>query len=107
MKLLRALLVTIIVIGVFMAGYYRFWVLRLPDRNTPYNEKVFISPGNGTIASVKQRSSNSLLVTKGDDGAINVWTKDVDTAGTIISIQMDLSNVHYQRAPASGKILAE
>ena len=31
----------------------------------------------------------------------------MDTAGTIISIQMDVTNVHFQRAPVAGKVLTE
>jgi phosphatidylserine decarboxylase len=79
----------------------------LPDRNIPHNSKIFVSPANGKIVSISHWNSESLVVTKAEYGAINVWTKDVDTAGTIVSIQMDVTNVHYQRAPVDGKVISE
>src|SRR4051812_16057436 len=90
-------------ICILLGLYYRFWFLRLPDRNIPNNNTVFVAPANGKIVSIHRWSAESVLITKGELGVINVWTKDVDTAGTIISIQMDVTNVHYQRAPAGGK----
>jgi phosphatidylserine decarboxylase len=96
-----------LIIAVALLGYYKMWFLRLPDRNIPHNDKVFVSPANGKIVSVKTWNQQSLVVTKEQFGAINVWTKDIDTAGTIISIQMDVTNVHYQRAPVSGKVISE
>jgi phosphatidylserine decarboxylase len=107
MKLLKALIYSAIILTVFLFAYYQVWFLRQPSRNIPGNSKVFVSPANGKIVSIHKWNSQSLVVTKEEYGAINVWTKDVDTAGTIISIQMDVTNVHYQRAPVDGKIVAE
>ena len=107
MKILRRLLYLFLFIVVLLLGYYRLWFLRMPDRNIPHNEHVYVSPANGKIVSVAKWNRNNLVVTKGDDGAINVWTKDVDTAGTIVSIQMNVFNAHYQRAPLSGRVIAE
>jgi len=81
--------------------------LRQPTRNIPADNKVFVSPANGRIVSIHPWNSQSLVVSKEEYGAINVWTKDVDTAGTIISIQMNVANVHYQRAPVGGKVISE
>lgn len=64
-----------------------------------------MSPANGVVVSVKEWNSETLKEMKGDFGVINVWTKDVDTAGTIISIQMDPTNVHYQRSPTVATVL--
>lgn len=107
MKFLRVLIYTAVALAVFLFTYYQVWFLRQPQRNIPGNDHVFVSPANGKIVSVHKWNSQSLVVTKEEFGAINVWTKDVDTAGTIISIQMDVTNVHYQRAPVGGKVLAE
>jgi phosphatidylserine decarboxylase len=107
MKWIRGTVTFALILTVLLLGYYRLWFLRLPDRNIPHSNKVFISPANGKIVSIHHWNSQSLVVTKEDYGAINVWTKDVDTAGTIISIQMDVTNVHYQRSPTDGKILSE
>jgi len=107
MKLLKRFFYFSITIVILLTVYYKFWFLRQTERNIPHNNKVFVSPANGKIVSVKKWNSESLVVTKEEFGAINVWTKDVDTAGTIISIQMDVTNVHYQRAPMDGKVIAE
>ena len=106
-KFLRGLIYTAIILGVFLFTYYQVWFLRQPVRNIPANDHVFVSPANGTIVSIHKWNTQSLVVTKEEYGAINVWTKDVDTAGTIISIQMNVANVHYQRAPVSGKVISE
>ena len=107
MKFLRGLIYTAVTLTVFLFTYYQVWFLRQPNRNVPANDHVFVSPANGKIVSIHTWNSQSLVVTKEAFGAINVWTKDVDTAGTIISIQMDDTNVHYQRAPVAGKVILE
>ncbi len=90
-----------------MVAYYQFWFLRQPARNIPNNNALYVAPANGIIVSVHKWTADNMLVTKGEMGVINVWTKDVDTAGTIISIQMDPTNVHFQRAPVGGKIVSK
>ena len=102
-RIVYALLILVVVLG----AYYRLWFLRQPERHIPKNDKVFVSPANGKIVSVHKWNAETLVVTKAKFGAINVWTGDVDTAGTIISIQMDVTNVHYQRAPVGGVVLSE
>lgn len=107
MKKLLRIFLWLNVLLLLTIGYYRFWFLRMPDRNTPHNNQMFISPANGTVVSIKPWNSETLTVTKEQFGAINVWTQDVDTAGTIVSIQLHVANVHYQRAPVAGKVLAK
>lgn len=107
MNTLKRIAVLLIVMVVVVAGYYRVWFLRQPDRNIPNNNSVFVAPANGKIVSVNKWTTASLTILKKELGIINVWTKDVDTAGTIISIQMDVTNVHYQRAPIGGKVISE
>lgn len=107
MKWLQRLLYTLGVLCLLCIAFYRLWFLRQPDRTIPTEANVLVSPANGVVVAVKEWNSESLIETKGDNGAINVWTKDVDTAGTVISIQMDPLNVHYQRAPFDGKLIAE
>jgi len=107
MKFLRGLIYTAIILVVFLFTYYQVWFLRQPNRNIPADNHLFVSPANGKIVSIHTWNSQSLVVTKEEYGAINVWTKDVDTAGTIISIQMNVANVHYQRAPVGGKVISE
>jgi len=107
MKILKRSLIVIVVIVVALVAYYRIWFLRMPDRNVPNNSSVFVAPANGVVVSVNRWDAASLTILKKQFGIINVWTKDVDTAGTIISIQMDPTNVHFQRAPIAGKVVSE
>lgn len=107
MKILKRIFVALAVLVTAFLLYYQLWFLRQPARQFPNDAKVFVAPANGKVVAVKKWNTESLLETKGDLGVINVWTKDVDTAGTIISIQMDVTNVHFQRAPVEGKVLAK
>lgn len=107
MKILKRSLIVFLVIVVALVAYYRIWFLRMPDRNIPNNSSVFVAPANGVVVSVNRWDAASLTILKKQFGIINVWTKDVDTAGTIISIQMDPTNVHFQRAPIAGKVVSE
>jgi phosphatidylserine decarboxylase len=106
MRILKFTLITLAVVAVLLAAYYRFWFLRCPLREINTNEKVYISPANGLVASVTPWNDSIIEVLKGKYGVIDVWTNDVDTAGTMISIVMNVTNVHYQRAPQSGKIVS-
>lgn len=107
MKILKRLLIVLLVLVMAALGFYYFWFLRQPARNIPHNNNLYVSPANGEIVSIKKWNTETLQETKGSLGVINVWTKDVDTAGTIISIQMDPMNVHYQRAPMAGKVISK
>ena len=107
MKLLRYTFYTFAILIILGVLYYRIWFLRQPDRVITKEPKAFVSPANGVVVSVNKWNADVLAVKKGDMGLIHVWTQDVDTAGTIISIQMDPANVHYQRAPFDSKLVAE
>jgi phosphatidylserine decarboxylase len=107
MRILKYTLVTFSVVAVILAAYYRFWFLRLPDRVINQQQNVYISPANGLVASVTPWNDSTIKVLKGKYGVIDVWTKDVDTAGTMISIVMNVTNVHYQRAPHKSKVISK
>jgi len=105
MKFLRGTFYLLAAFCIFCFAYYRIWFLRQPERNIPHNNTQFISPANGKIVCINAWRNDSMQVTKGGMGLINVWTKDVDTAGIIISIQMDPADVHFQRAPLDAKLI--
>jgi phosphatidylserine decarboxylase len=86
--------------------FYKFWFLRLPARLTPHDNHLFISPANGKIVSITHWDKQYLAVTKERFGLITVWASDVDTAGTMISIQMNPTHVHYQRSPLDATIIS-
>lgn len=99
-------------IGVFLAVVfgglwlaYQFYFLRLPDRNIPHDELTFVSPANGVIAAVKPWGGDVVVVDKGIDESIKVLTEGLGEKGTLVSITLDLTNVHYQRAMIKGRYL--
>jgi phosphatidylserine decarboxylase len=102
----RFAIAVVLVFGLFLAlfGYYRFWFLRQPVRTSVMDETVFVSPANGRITAVVSWDSASLALHKGW-GVIEVLTDDIGTRGTIISIEMDITHVHYQRAPVRSRFL--
>jgi len=106
MKYLKYLLYTCLAVVIFCAGFYKFWFLRQPARHVPHDSHLFISPANGKIVSITTWNKDYLAITKEKYGLINVWAKDVDTAGYMISIQMDPTHVHYQRSPLDAQIVS-
>ncbi len=105
-KIFKYLAITLFVLVVTFLIFYRFWFLRCPDRKIEQSENTFVSPANGEIVSITKFNQEWINVTKEKFGVIHLWTKDVDTAGYIISIQMNPTHVHYQRMPVDGKIIA-
>ena len=86
------------------AAYYQLWFLRQPERNVPVDPSVFVSPANGKVAAVVHWYSDSLAWEK-DAGVVQVLTKEIGPEGYLIAIEMDVTNVHYQRAPAAGRLI--
>jgi phosphatidylserine decarboxylase len=105
MKIVQRLLYFIGIVCLLFVVYYRVWFLRQPERNIPTDATAFISPANGKIVSIKTYNTTLLDETKQETGVIKLWTQDVDTAGTIISIQMNVANVHYQRASTDATLI--
>lgn len=106
MKVLKRLGIATVLLVIIFAGFYRFWFLRCPERNIPQAENIFVSPANGKIVSITKFNQEWINVTKEKFGVVHLWTKDVDTAGYIVSIQMTPVHVHYQRMPVNGKIIS-
>lgn len=96
------LLFSILFLALF--AYYHLWFLRQPERAVPLDATVFVSPANGVVAAVATWDSDSLALRK-DLGIINVLTSDLGQRGTLISIEMDVTNVHYQRAPIRSRFI--
>ena len=97
---------TVVLLLVAMAAFYRFWFLRQPDRVVPDQPKVFVSPANGQVAAVVQWHADSLdLSDSTPDKVVRLLTRDVADHGTLISIEMDVTDVHYQRAATDGRFV--
>lgn len=84
--------------------YYQFWFLRQPERIIPNDESIFVSPANGKVAAVTFWEKEKLEWEK-DAGVVQVLTEDVGESGWLIAIEMDVTNVHFQRAPVSSQLV--
>ncbi len=102
--MLKKILITLAALILIALAFYRFWFLRQPERVTPVDATAFISPANGVIAAVEQWDVAQLEWEK-DNGVVQVMTTDVAEKGWLIAIEMNVMNVHYQRAPADGRFL--
>lgn len=105
-KLIRRILFGLFAVSILMLSYYQLWFLRQPDRRPPMDEAIFASPANGSVSAVASWDRGSLELSK-DLGTIAVLTEDLGPRGLLISIEMDISNVHYQRAPIRSRLIAE
>ena len=75
----------------FIAGVVWVWVLaffRDPDRNTPQEPGLFISPADGRVADITPLGPDSAL---GRDGVQ-------------VGVFMNVMNVHVNRAPCDGRV---
>ncbi len=104
LSLLKRLSIGLLVLVVALLAYYRFWFLRLPDRALPNDPSAILSPANGEVVAIVHWTKDSLAWEK-DAGVVQVMTSDVDSSGWLIAIEMDVTNVHYQRAPLAGRFL--
>lgn len=96
----------IVILFALILAFYKYWFLRNPKRDIPAGNNI-ISPADGRIIRIDNFGTNdeSASIRK-RKGKIEVMTKDVAKSGYIISIFMNVFDVHYNRAPASGRILS-
>jgi len=109
MKRAAPYIILTLILAAVVYAWYRYGFLRKPDRNTPYDDSLFISPANGTIIAIRPYGQSTFIETKDapecDRGAMQILTGDVAGSGTVITIRLDLDDVHYQRAPTSGVVV--
>ena len=103
--LIRIAIVVVVLFGAYHA-FHQLYFLRLPDRNVPNDPSVFVSPADGLVYAVKQWDGATEIVPKDLNGAIKVMTDGLGTTrGTLVSITLNLHNIHYQRAMIAGRYL--
>lgn len=100
---LSGLALIVIIIG--LVAYYQLWFLRLPGRDIPHQSGVFVSPANGVVTAVEPWGTANLTIEKSAAEAIEVFTGELGDSGIVVSIAMNVTNVHYQRAPAKGRFI--
>lgn len=104
--MIKRILIVIGILIIASIAYYQIWFLRQPERDTPYDELAFISPANGKVVAVTHWDQEKLVWQK-DAGIVQVLTNDVAKQGWLITIEMNLTNVHFQRVPVSSQLISE
>jgi len=89
--------------------FYKFYFLRNPKRVIPVGNNI-ISPADGKIVRILEINTNKnplIKIDKGILGKVKAAAQDVDKNCYLIHIMLTPFDVHYQRAPISGKILSK
>lgn len=97
-------LLSIAGVMIILILFYKFIFLRDPERTIPTGA-ILISPADGKIISIQEYdlTQKNPTVTKGNR-ILEPIVSDVSTKGTIISIFMNVCNVHVNRSPIAGTI---
>ncbi len=100
----KRIAIILVALLVFFIGYYQFWFLRLPERTIPTEEHIYVSPANGVVSAVIHWDSTVVEIPK-HGRVLQVLTSDIGESGWMISIEMDITNVHFQRAPHDARYI--
>ena len=80
------------------------WFNRTPQRHTPRDQNIVVSPANGkVIAIIKEKDKILSFFKKGIQN--NVEIPSIPAPYTAIVIEMNITNIHAQRAPIDGTIV--
>jgi len=101
--MLTTILIVIFVFVLLFSFFYKFYFLRDPVRKIPVGDNI-LSPVDGKIILIRPYNSNNLKVDKRFFGAVKTFTRDVSKEGYIVSIFMNVFDVHINRAPITGKV---
>lgn len=76
---------------------------RMPERLTPIGDHI-VSPANGKIIEIKDVTSPDIVFQKkGVENHVSI--PEINEPMHVVLIEMNLSDVHVQRAPISGIVL--
>jgi len=96
----------LVIIVVILLLFYKFVFLRDPKRGIPSGDNV-VAPADGKIINVIRLGNiDKIKVRKGAIGRIRALIPNTCKGGYLITIMMNLFDVHVQRAPVSGVIVS-
>ena len=101
------MIVIILAIIVLLIILFLIFFNRDPERNIPQGRNI-VSPADGKIIEIIDLSKlkkKDIEVKKGLTGKIKTETEDITKNGYLVSIFMNLGDVHVQRAPVDGKVI--
>ena len=103
-KILGAVLLGLILIAIL---FYFIHFLRLPEREIPEDEAVFVSPADGKIIAIIENPTEDAILYKNNRKVLDQFTEGLGSGATMVSIMMTPMNVHYQRAPSDAILLEQ
>jgi len=99
-------LLVVFLLVILLLLFYKFVFLRDPKRRIPSGDDI-VSPADGRIIKiVKLGELDKLKIRKGLIGKIKTLVLDNCKGGYLITIMMDLFDVHVQRAPVEGVVVS-
>jgi len=84
--------------GIIFVSYFN----RIPERTIPQGNTI-VSPANGKVINIKSVDNAEITFFKNDIKNI-LPVHDINPPYTVVIIEMNLKNVHVQRAPIDGMI---
>jgi phosphatidylserine decarboxylase len=102
--ILSWLLFIVIAAFALLLLFYNFVFLRDPKRRIPEGNHI-LSPADGKIKDIiRLKDIDKLNIRKGLVGKVKTLAEDVGKDAYLITIVMNIFNVHIQRSPIDGKI---
>jgi len=86
--------------------FWKFYFLRNPERIIPKGNTI-VSPADGKIIKIlRLKDIGKINLKKGIIGKIKTLISDTCKDGYLLTIMMNLHNVHVQRSPVEGVVLS-
>lgn len=107
MRFLIVIALALVAVSGLAYLYWRHvWFFRNPPRTSPPGEGI-LSPADGTVVYVKevQAFEPVVVIKKGVSATVNdILREDEQAPRLIVGVFMSPFNVHYNRAPISGRV---
>lgn len=103
MKRSHKITLSLLVLILFTGTLFVFYFNRVPNRNIP-NGNVIVSPANGDVIHIESVESKTIHFFKNDIENI-LAIQEIEPPYKIVVIEMDLKDIHVQRAPIEGKVV--
>lgn len=101
-KFLRIALNLSLVLGILLVVFI-FYFNRTPERIIPEGNTI-VSPANGEVIHIEKVSGNEVSFFK-KDVENKLTVHEMEPPYTVVVIEMDLKDIHAQRAPIDGEII--
>lgn len=102
------IILSVLILIIWLLSFYFFYFLRKPNRFAPLDENIFVSPANWKIINIiNSKDKKYVEIYKKHRKVLESFVKDMGDEVTIISIMMNLKNVHRQRSPNNAILISQ